>query len=101
MFPKLAHFRLFCVWAICSAGMKFYLIVLIDVFKLSGLSSMKKAEPIARCRVLELGCAGGGNLIPMASHLPQSEFVGVDLSVRQVEQASKNDRGSGFEKCPH
>ena len=40
--------------------------------------------PITRCRVLELGCAGGGNLIPMAFHLPGSEFVGIDLSGRQV-----------------
>ena len=41
--------------------------------------------PVTRCRVLELGCAAGGNLIPMAFHLPGSEFVGVDLSGRQVE----------------
>lgn len=45
--------------------------------------------PITRCRVLELGCAGGGNLIPMAFHLPDSEFVGVDLSSRQIQQASE------------
>ena len=43
--------------------------------------------PITRCRVLELGCAGGGNLIPMAFHLPDSEFIGVDLSGRHVETA--------------
>ena len=44
--------------------------------------------PVTRCRVLELGCASGGNLIPMAFHLPQSEFVGIDLSARQVRQAN-------------
>jgi SAM-dependent methyltransferase len=37
-----------------------------------------------RCRVLELGCAGGGNLIPMAVAFPESRFVGIDLSPRQV-----------------
>src|SRR6185436_718710 len=42
---------------------------------------------VASCRVLELGCAGGGNLIPMALNLPGSEFVGIDLSRRQVEDA--------------
>jgi len=42
---------------------------------------------VAACRVLELGCASGGNLIPMAFNLPGSEFVGIDLSVRQVEDA--------------
>jgi SAM-dependent methyltransferase len=43
-----------------------------------------KPPPVSRCRVLELGCAGGGNLIPMALHSPESTFVGVDLSRRQV-----------------
>lgn len=38
-----------------------------------------------RCRVLELGCAGGGNLIPMAWRLPGSEFVGIDLEARQIQ----------------
>jgi methyltransferase-like protein/predicted O-methyltransferase YrrM len=38
-----------------------------------------------QCRVLELGSATGGNLIPMAWHLPQSEFVGVELSAAQVD----------------
>jgi methyltransferase-like protein/2-polyprenyl-3-methyl-5-hydroxy-6-metoxy-1,4-benzoquinol methylase/Fe-S-cluster containining protein len=40
--------------------------------------------PIDSCRVLELGCGTGGNLIPMALTLPQSHFVGVDLSSRQI-----------------
>ena len=40
--------------------------------------------PVERCRVLELACAAGGNLIPMASALPNSEFVGLDLSARQI-----------------
>jgi methyltransferase-like protein/cyclopropane fatty-acyl-phospholipid synthase-like methyltransferase len=42
---------------------------------------------VAACRVLELGCASGGNLIPMAFNLPGSEFVGIDLSRRQVDEA--------------
>jgi methyltransferase-like protein/SAM-dependent methyltransferase len=40
--------------------------------------------PVERCRVLELGCAGGGNLIPLAEALPHSEFFGIDLSARQI-----------------
>ncbi|MCI0464302.1 MAG: class I SAM-dependent methyltransferase [Gemmataceae bacterium] len=40
--------------------------------------------PVTGCRVLELGCAAGGNLIPMAVTLPDSHFVGIDLSRRQV-----------------
>jgi methyltransferase-like protein len=39
---------------------------------------------VTTCRVLELGCAEGGNLVPMAASLPGSEFVGIDLSERQI-----------------
>ena len=40
--------------------------------------------PIDRCRVLELGCGDGSNLIPMALQLPHSEFVGIDLAARPI-----------------
>jgi methyltransferase-like protein/2-polyprenyl-3-methyl-5-hydroxy-6-metoxy-1,4-benzoquinol methylase len=40
--------------------------------------------PIDRCRVLELGCASGGNLISMGLTLPGSTFVGIDFSPRQI-----------------
>ena len=40
--------------------------------------------PAARCRVLELGCGDGGNLIPMALALPESDFVGIDLAAQPV-----------------
>jgi methyltransferase-like protein/SAM-dependent methyltransferase len=43
-----------------------------------------RPPPVERCRVLELGCADGGNLIAMAERLPDSAFVGIDLSARQV-----------------
>jgi SAM-dependent methyltransferase len=48
------------------------------------LFGMRTADPAA-CRVLELGCAEGGNLVPMAFYLPGSRFVGVDLSQKQIE----------------
>lgn len=48
------------------------------------------ASPLpSRCRVLELGCAAGGNLIPLAYSLPDSEFVGVDLSQRQISDGQE------------
>jgi methyltransferase-like protein/cyclopropane fatty-acyl-phospholipid synthase-like methyltransferase len=43
-----------------------------------------KTAPLANCRVLELGCASGGNLVPMALDLPEASFVGIDLSSRQI-----------------
>src|SRR5262245_62000460 len=48
-----------------------------------------RPTPVQRCRVLELGCAAGGNLIPMAETLPDSEFVGVDLSARQINDGQQ------------
>jgi SAM-dependent methyltransferase len=39
---------------------------------------------VERCRVLELGCGDGGNLIPMAYALPEAHFVGLDLNAAAV-----------------
>ncbi len=43
-------------------------------------------RPIHRCRVLEIGCGDGANLIPMAFGLPQSEFLGIDLAGRPIAE---------------
>lgn len=40
-------------------------------------------------RILELGAASGGNLLPLAYHHPGWQCVGVDLSRRQVEEGQK------------
>src|SRR6478752_7458358 len=45
--------------------------------------------PIDRCRMLELGCGPGGNLLPLADAFPHSQFVGVDLSARQIEMGQE------------
>src|SRR5438552_4187402 len=37
-----------------------------------------------RCRVLDLGCGTGANIIPMAQDFSGSRFVGIDLSPRQI-----------------
>ena len=39
-----------------------------------------------QCRVLELGCASGSNLVPMAEALPESTFLGIDISARQISE---------------
>jgi len=45
--------------------------------------------PVEKCRVLEIGCAQGYNLIAMALQLPQSEFVGIDFAPGQIAAGQK------------
>ncbi len=51
---------------------------------------------VERCRVLEIACGDGSNLIPMAFGLPGSEFVGVDLAAKPVERAREKIRLLGL-----
>ncbi len=44
---------------------------------------------IDSCRVLEIGCAAGGHLIPMAVNLPGSHFVGIDISTRELADGQR------------
>jgi methyltransferase-like protein len=62
------------------------------------LFGMRPAPP-HRCRVLELGCASGGNLIPMAWAMPESTFVGVDLSARQIDDGRAVVAELGLPNC--
>jgi SAM-dependent methyltransferase len=45
--------------------------------------------PVETCRVLELGCGNGSNLISHAFHLPEATFVGVDLAPNHIEDAKR------------
>jgi len=45
--------------------------------------------PVTACRVLEMGCGSGGNLIPMAYFLPGSRFTGVDLAEGAVAEGRR------------
>lgn len=54
---------------------------LVTVARMVGRSP----APVQSCRLLELGCASGGNLLPMAAGLPGSQFVGVDRAANQIE----------------
>lgn len=66
--------------------------VLAAIARLFGLSP---ADPEG-CRVLELGCGRGGNLIPMACALPRASFVGFDLSAGQVNEAERRTGLAGL-----
>lgn len=41
---------------------------------------------VPKCRILELGCASGGNLIPVADEYPEAHLMGIDLSSVQIDQ---------------
>jgi len=52
--------------------------------------------PVDRCRVLELGCGVGGNLLPMAFQYPDSTFVGIDLSGVTIARGQSNIAALGL-----
>ncbi|MBS1859619.1 MAG: class I SAM-dependent methyltransferase [Acidobacteria bacterium] len=56
-----------------------------------------KPAPVSACRVLEIGCGSGANLIPMAYYLPGGRFTGVDLADRAVSEGKRvvNEIGLG------
>ncbi len=42
------------------------------------------APDVAKARVLEIGCASGGHLIPLAAAFPDAQFFGIDVSPVQI-----------------
>jgi SAM-dependent methyltransferase len=55
--------------------------------RLATLATLFGLEPrLDRCRVLELGCGDGTNLVSMALSLPRASFVGVDAARAAVER---------------
>lgn len=62
---------------------------------LATLFSLEVAPP-SRARVLEIGCATGGNLIPLACRYPQAAFVGLDRSARQIGEGRRDAQALGL-----
>jgi len=56
-----------------------------------------KAPDVRTCRVLEIGCGEGANLVGMAVDLPESQFVGIDLSKTAIDRANALARQAGVE----
>jgi SAM-dependent methyltransferase len=61
----------------------------------AALLGLRPAPP-DRCRVLELGCTDGANLLAMALTLPDSRFVGIDLGSRQIAHGQSVVRDLGL-----
>ncbi len=53
------------------------------IYTMARLFKMEAKLP-DEASILELGCASGGNLIPMAAQMPGAKLVGVDLSTKQI-----------------
>jgi SAM-dependent methyltransferase len=48
-----------------------------------------KPTPAREARTLEIGCATGGHIIPLAAQYPGARFVGLDISPAQIEQGQQ------------
>lgn len=55
--------------------------------------------PLEGARVLELGCAAGGNLIPLAVDFPRARCLGVDASRRQIDEGRAAVAALGLDNC--
>jgi methyltransferase-like protein/cyclopropane fatty-acyl-phospholipid synthase-like methyltransferase len=53
--------------------------------------------PVETCRVLEIGCTDGGNLLPIACALPGAELVGVDVSTRAIAAGTESVAALGLQ----
>lgn len=57
------------------------------------------APDLATARVLEIGCAQGNNLAPLAYAYPNGSFLGIDSSERQIAAAQELATAIGLGNC--
>ena len=62
---------------------------------IASLYGMQPA-PLSSCRVLELGCGVGANIIPVAYQWPESRVVGIDLSASSIEHGAREIAALGL-----
>jgi methyltransferase-like protein/SAM-dependent methyltransferase len=65
---------------------------LFALAKLFGLTP----PPAETASVLELGCASGGNIIPLALRFPRAKFLGFDLAQRHVDEGRARIQALGL-----
>jgi SAM-dependent methyltransferase len=63
---------------------------------LGALFGLRPPDP-AGCRVLELGCGDGANLLPMAIALPAASFVGIDSATGAIARAAATAQELGLD----
>jgi len=62
---------------------------------LATLFGMNPAD-VEHCRILEMGCGEGGNLIPLAIEFPHSQFLGIDRAETAIDKGSKAIKDLGL-----
>lgn len=67
----------------------------VNLYTLAKLFKINAAD-FKTAKVLELGCASGGNIIPYAMAYPKAQFTGIDLSQRHVEDGKKQIEALGL-----
>jgi methyltransferase-like protein/SAM-dependent methyltransferase len=67
--------------------------------RLATIGTLRGMRPVSinSCRVLEMACGTGNNLIAMASNLSGSEFIGVDLAENAITSGKALVAGLGLE----
>jgi len=68
---------------------KFFLQTHPDRLAAAGILYGMRPASVENCRVLELGCGNGSNLISHAFGLPNSKFIGIDLSEIHIDHANE------------
>lgn len=66
--------------------------------KLGVIAALQGLEvaPVRTCRVLEIGCGDGSNLLPLAESFPEAQFHGFDLGQRHIDTAQRVARELGL-----
>jgi SAM-dependent methyltransferase len=67
--------------------------------RLAGLAHLfgLAAPDVTQARVLEIGSAAGGHLIPLAARFPQARFLGIDPSRVQIEDGRARAAALGLD----
>jgi len=67
--------------------------------RLSALARLLGLQPgnVDTCRVLDLGCASGGHLLPMAARLPNASFTGLDIEPTEIALGERQRVALGLE----
>lgn len=61
----------------------------------ASLAGLNAPDP-SQANILEIGCASGLNLLPLAARWPQSRFTGIDFSRPAIDEARELARRAGL-----